>query len=103
MSTVFFEKKFIFSGVVFTPDRFQDAVDLKPLSFHLLVMTSTLIVVSGFNEIRHNSKHLVEYGVIFVLKLISENLKKNTIFDFFFFSPMSFSLIDGLLIIGELV
>lgn len=51
VATIFFEKKFIFPGMVFAPDRFQNAVDLESLSLHLLVVASTLIVVSGLHEI----------------------------------------------------
>lgn len=103
MATVFFKKKFIFSGMVFAADRVQNAINLKPLSLHLLVVTSTLIVISGFDEIRHDSKHFVEDGILSVLELISENLKKDSIFDFLFFGPMSFSFVDGFLIIGDFV
>jgi hypothetical protein len=51
MSAVFFKKKFIFPWVVFAFDRIKYAIDLKPFSFHLLVVASALIMVSGFDEV----------------------------------------------------
>jgi hypothetical protein len=59
VTAVFFKKKLVFPWGVFAADRIKDAINLKSFSLHLLVVASTLIVVSGFNKIRHHSKHLV--------------------------------------------
>lgn len=49
--TVFFEQKFIFSWVVLAANGLQNAVNLKPFPFHLLMVTPTLVVISGFDEV----------------------------------------------------
>ena len=103
MAAVFFKIEFILSRVVFAFDRLQNAINLKAFPFHLLVVTATLIVVSRFHEIWHDPKHFVQNGICPVFKLIPENLKKDSIFNFFFLSPMSFSFINSLFIIADLV
>ena len=81
--------------MVFAFDRIKDAVDLKPFPLHLLVMASALIMVSSFDKVRHDSEHLIEDRCLSILELLSENLKKDSIFNFFFLFPMSLSFIDG--------
>jgi hypothetical protein len=81
--------------VVFAFDRIKDAVDFKPFPLHLLVMASALIMVSSFDKVRHDSEHLIEDRCLSILKLMPENLKKDCIFNFLFFCPMSLSFIDG--------
>ncbi len=103
MSAVFFKKKFIFPWMVFAFDRIKDAIDLKSFSFHLLMVTSALIVISGFDEVGHDSEHLIEDRCLSILELLSENLKKDSIFNFFFLCPMSLSFIDGFFKIVDFV
>ena len=103
MSAIFFKEKLILSGVVFALYRFQYAVNLKSFPFHLLVMTSTLIVIPSFNEFRHHSEHFVKDRILSILKLFPINFQKHSILDFFLLSPMTLSFIYSLLIIADLM
>jgi len=103
VSAIFLKEKLILSGVVFALYRVQNAVNLKPFPFHLLVMTPTLIVISGFNEVRHHSEHFIEYRILSILKLFPIYFQKHSILDLFFLSPMTLSFIYSPLIIVDLM
>lgn len=57
-------------------------------------MASALVEVSSFYEIRHYTEHFIQDEIVTVLELISKHFQKDSVFEYLFLGPMSFSLIN---------
>ncbi len=81
------------SGMIFGSCHDQNRVNFELLLFHFLMMASTLMCISCFDEYCHQVKDVIEPSFGSDLESLFKMFNKDRIFKFLLLRPMAFSLI----------
>lgn len=87
------------SWVIFWRCGGENRIDFKLLLLHFLMVTPALMRVSRFDKDCHQIEDVVEPSFGFYLKSFLEIFQKDHVFEFFFFTPVSFFLVRNQLFI----